>query len=110
MTTSVTIGDAELILKYLTNVNPTTFWAAFSGSNTQSKIEDGAVLLIDFLQILGLFIPLAAIIANDAQAVLTIEKILVPGIQLLRKLHVFGAAPGTFAAFGQTFTSTILQG
>lgn len=110
MTATVSSTEVLSALKILSDFDVKGAIAAFESKSVQNEIIDGVIAVDDVLQVIGLFIPPVAVIANDIKIAIEVEKIAAPIVQLLLQLPVFKTPSGNFTAFNQPFTSTITQG
>lgn len=113
MSTVVSAADVLSALKIVSAFDFKGAIAAFESQDTQTKVVEGAIALDDMLKIVGIFVPPVAIVANDIEVGIEVEKIALPLVQMLLALPVFKTPAGTrtsFTAFNEPFTGALFQG
>lgn len=106
MTASVSATEVLSALKILSSFDMKGAIAAFESKSVQDELLDAATAVDDVAQVVGLFIPPVAVIANDVQVVIEVAKIARSISLLLLQLPATKTPAVNFTAFNTPFTHT----
>ena len=107
-----TVVSAEKVLAAL-KIGASFNWAgaiaAFEGENTQAKILDGMIAADDVAEIVGVFLPPAAIVANDLGVAIAVEPFVYQIVAWLISQPLPQRIIGQVSIWGQTVKTSVIS-
>lgn len=100
MSATVNVAQLTAALKILSTMNVKGMIEAFEGQDTATKIIQGEIALDDAAEIVGVFIPPVAVIANDVKVAITVEEVALPLVEWLAKQPAQPVPAGKINVFG----------